>query len=125
MIRADIAIGVWWRASAELGCSPSLKGQQWPWHGGRGPPKSLNQLLQPWRGGRWWWCSCLRVRIARQPLFLSFPFLGNVRQVSQILVETNRTDHGNDVRRLCARSVLRAAGATCLLRLLCPFSLCK
>ena len=28
MIRADIAIAVWWRASAELGCSTPLKGQQ-------------------------------------------------------------------------------------------------
>ena len=45
MIRTDIAIGVWRRASTKLRCSPALKGKQRRWHGGRRLEKTFNQPL--------------------------------------------------------------------------------
>jgi hypothetical protein len=45
MIWADIAVAVWWRASAELSCAPALKGQKRSWHLWRRPGKSLHQPL--------------------------------------------------------------------------------
>ena len=43
------------------------------------------------------------------------PLPRNVRQVSQILVQTDRTDHLHDVRRLCAGSVLCRIGPSSVL----------
>ena len=63
------------------------------------------------------------MRIARQALLLHFPFVGNVREVSQVRVEHDRTDHLYDVGCLCAGSVLRGSGASGLLGLLCSVSL--
>ena len=51
--------------------------------------------------------------------FFGFPFCGDVREVSQILILTDRTDHLHDVRPLRAGSILSSAGAAGLLSLLC------
>ena len=108
MIRADIAIAVWRRASAELGCSPSLKGQKRPRHRGRRPPKTFNQLLQPWRRGCLLWWRAVPVRIASQDSLVGFLLWRDVREISQVLRSDDRTDHLHDIGSLCAGSVLRA-----------------
>src|SRR5437870_5982452 len=111
MIRPDIAIAVWRRASAELGCSPPLKGQQWGRHGGRRAPHTFEQRLDFCQARNAVPCRrsclpCLGMRIARQSSLLELFLLGDVRERSQVLVQTDRANQTHDVRRLCARGRL-------------------
>ena len=112
MIRADIAIAVWRRASAELGCSTPSKVSIGAGIVGVGRQRFLISLCNhgeeevPVAGG----APVFRVRISRQTSLFGFPSAGNVREVSQILVQTGRADHLHDVRSLCAGSILRRIG---------------
>ena len=54
------------------------------------------------------------MRITRQRFFVAFPFCANVREVSQILILTHRSDHLHDVRFLRAGSILALAGGQLL-----------
>ena len=56
-------------------------------------------------------------------LFVEFPFCGDIREISQILIQTDRTDHLHDVGSLCAGGILRAVGPIVLLDGLCAISL--
>ena len=56
-----------------------------------------------------------RVRISHQPSLFELRFGCDVRKLSQILIETNRTDHLHYVGSLCAGGVLVGSGAIGLL----------
>ncbi|PYJ11872.1 MAG: hypothetical protein DME93_08965 [Verrucomicrobia bacterium] len=125
MIRTDIAVAVWRRATAELGCSPPLESQQRGRHSGRRSPEIFEQLLdvREARSAVARRCTCLLspVRIARQDSLLKLGLRRDVREAAQILVQTDRTNHLYHVRRLCAGRRLVCSGAI----VLAAFSLSK
>ena len=123
MIRADIAIAVWRRASAELGCSPPSKVRSGPGIVGVGRQRSLISLCNHGEeGASCWWRAC-PVRIAGQDSLVELLLWRDVRELSQVLVQTDRTNHLHDIRPLRAGSVLRAVGPIVLLDGLCAISL--
>src|SRR5713101_913619 len=63
MIRTDIAVAVWRRASAELGCSSPFEGQQRGRYVRRRTPKILEQRLGLLQAGNA--VPCLSSRLAR------------------------------------------------------------
>src|SRR6266511_5280418 len=124
MIRADIAIGVWWRTSTELGCSTALKGQYRRRHRSRRTPHIFEQLLDV-REARNAVICCMpcSVRIAREHLLVELLLLRDIRKISQVLGQKDRTDHSCHLRSLCTGGVLRVVGPIVLLAGLCAISL--
>ena len=51
-------------------------------------------------------CGACPVRIARQDLLFELLLRRDIRKVSQVLFQHDRTDHLHDVRCLCAGGVL-------------------
>src|SRR6266478_4759202 len=97
MIRPDISIGVRRLATAPaLGFRNPLEGQQRGWHRGHWTPNILEQGRRQVRAfdrrsrrrvpGP-------RVGVAGQGSLLKLLFWGDVREIAQILVQTDRTDH--------------------------------
>src|SRR6266852_7441450 len=121
MIRADIAVAVRRRATAELSYIPPLKGQQWRRHRGRRAPKTFEQRLDvrearsavPCRSSCRTSLPC-PVRIARQHSLFKLGLRRDVREAAQILVHADRTNHLYHVRRLCAGRRLVRSGAIVL-----------
>src|SRR5437588_1506211 len=107
MIRADVAICIRrLTITPALHSVDSVKGQQRQRHVGQ---KDFSQeRLELWEGRglrlRCWWCPCRRISLQRCPY--NFWSWRNVRQVSQILVQTDRADETDHLWGLCARGGL-------------------
>ncbi len=118
MIRADVAIAVGWSTSAGLRRRLAIKGQQRWRHCGCRPPHVFKQCLNERRVA----VACRRrggicsMRITRQSAFFEFFLWRNVRQVPQVLIQSDRPDHPHDVWALRAGSVPRCSSRCNLLR---------